>query len=236
MSEKEETTILNTENSKVIPKETSEQNNTHDAECDMNNEASVEVNNQTEQKIDCDMETNAVAMDIKETETVELSAELQSSNSENKCSSDKEIINEEKSTTDQEMSTIPASVNKEDSTSKEPQLADTTADAIVESQPIANGTTSKAEQSKPQISNSIGSLKLLNQYDSSSDEDEDSSSSDEDSPGADSESDSDDSSETSKDKAIGTPPQSNMELNTLANNILNSVMSRDNYREVSSDS
>lgn len=99
-------------------------------------------------------------------------------------------------------------------------------------------TDEAAPQQKPyhQITPSIGSLGLLNQYASSSDEDDDSSSdsSSIDSTETESETDSDDD-----DSSVVSNNASNVaketQLNTMANNILNDAMSRENYRDVSSD-
>lgn len=79
---------------------------------------------------------------------------------------------------------------------------------------------------------SIGSLGLLNQYASSSDDDADSSS-DDDSGSVESESDSDD---TSSIEVIEAPSDVDKNVDAAAKSILDSVMSRANYRDVSSDS
>lgn len=95
-------------------------------------------------------------------------------------------------------------------------------------------TTSGVKQDELKFNQSIGSLGLLNQYASSSDEDEDSS--DDDSQNADSECESDSSIEEIEECPKLTSATNATELNTLANNILSSVMSRSNYRVASSDS
>lgn len=119
---------------------------------------------------------------------------------------------------------------EEKSTSTNKETVDK--DTIMETQKSENKSKSEA----PKANISIGSLGLLNQYDSSSDEDEDSSSSDDDGASADSESETDDTDDSSNAEILGTPAIKDKELNTMANNILNSVMSRQNYRDVSSDS
>lgn len=98
-------------------------------------------------------------------------------------------------------------------------------------------TEGKSKPEKPQANKSIGSLGLLNQYASSSDDDDDSSSSDDDGASADSESETDDDTgDSSNNEVLGTPALKDKELTTMANGILNSAMSRQNYREASSDS
>lgn len=95
----------------------------------------------------------------------------------------------------------------------------------------------KSKPDKSPANKSIGSLGLLNQYASSSDEDDDSSSDDDDGASADSESETDDDTgDSSNNEVLGTPAVKDKELTTMANGILNSVMSRQNYREASSDS
>lgn len=92
------------------------------------------------------------------------------------------------------------------------------------------------KQHKTQIQTPIGSLALLNQYASSSDDEEEDSSSDDDSQNADNESESDSADNSSNNQAIGTQAtDKEKEISSVAHNILNSVMSRDNYREASSD-
>lgn len=102
-----------------------------------------------------------------------------------------------------------------------------------------NAASNGENKDKQPAQKALGSLGLLNQYASSSDEDEDSSSSDDDDDSQDadseSESESDIADDSSNREVLGTPASKDKELNTIANNILNSVMSRENYRDVSSD-
>lgn len=84
--------------------------------------------------------------------------------------------------------------------------------------------------------NSIGSLGLLNQYASSSDEDEDSSSDDDSESGSDSDESEKESDDTSSIEVIEAPSDTDKNLDAAAKSILDSVMSRANYRDVSSDS
>lgn len=98
------------------------------------------------------------------------------------------------------------------------------------------------QQKSPAVTASIGSLGLLNQYVSSSDEDEDSSESSDDSDESETETETDTESDDSSvinnnvealDAPITTVTEN--QLNTMANNILASALSRNNYRDVSSD-
>lgn len=93
---------------------------------------------------------------------------------------------------------------------------------------VTENTVTITDNKTKEDTNRIGSLGLLNQYSSSSDEEEDSTSSEEDS-------DSEDDTESSQ--VIETPAveDKDKELNTLANCILNNVMSRENYREADQD-
>lgn len=99
-----------------------------------------------------------------------------------------------------------------------------------------NTNESLTNQKKQPDPKPLGSLGLLNQYSSSSDEDEDSSSDDDDDDESDSESESESEPDVPSNKeGPGIPPPNDAELNTIANDILNSVMSRENYRNVPSD-
>lgn len=114
----------------------------------------------------------------------------------------------------------------------------------------ANVGVAQQKTPKPHtIAHSIGSLGLLNQYVSSSDDDDDEDSSDSSSESDDSESetgtesddDDDDSSDNSNDVSNNvelldaSAVTKDNQLNALAKNILNDVMSRNSYREASSD-
>lgn len=114
--------------------------------------------------------------------------------------------------------------------------------------PVGVGVKVAKQQQPHPVTPSIGSLSLLNQYDSSSDEDESSSDSSSSSSGesdgsedSDSESESDDNdSNIASSNNVETVPNApgateGNQLNALANTILNGVLSRNNYREVSSD-
>lgn len=94
----------------------------------------------------------------------------------------------------------------------------------------------RAIQSNLPTSKPIGSLGLLNQYASSSDEDEDSSSSEDEGGSEENENESDDTDETSSIEVIEEPTNDDTQLDSAAKSILDSVMSRENYRDVSSDS
>lgn len=98
--------------------------------------------------------------------------------------------------------------------------------------------TNEAVHQEPHtIAPALGSLGLLNQYVSSSDEDDDSSESSSNSSDSESETDSDDdddSSSVSSNAKINNVTKEN-QLDAMANNILNDAMSRNNYRDVSSD-
>lgn len=99
-----------------------------------------------------------------------------------------------------------------------------------------NTNESSTNQKKQPDPKPLGSLGLLNQYSSSSDEDEDSSSDDGDDDDSASESESESEPDVpSNIEGPGIPPPNDTELNTIANDILNSVMSRENYRNVPSD-
>lgn len=158
-------------------------------------------------------------------------------------STDLPISDAQKPPTTNEPTTNDKPVIGNDSMCNETTAKSIADDANVESKQsntVENGIVSgEVKQQKPQIAGSIGSLGLLNQYVSSSDEDDSSSSSsssgDSSSDDADTESESDDSTDASNNEVLGMPAIKDKELNTLANNILNTALSRDNYREASSD-
>lgn len=135
-----------------------------------------------------------------------------------------------------------AGINDSTAISAETQKSCTQIDAIT--------IDVEAKQQKPSaVAPSIGSLGLLNQYASSSDEDEDEDSSESDSSSSNCSSESDDSeTETESDEdddssVVGNDVEivdapsvtSENQLNAMANNILAGAMSRNNYRQASSD-
>lgn len=145
--------------------------------------------------------------------------------------------------------TVQETVDAEHKVTEPNSIEKTVADSVknitdsVTSDPQENtqhGLTESTQQNmanneKQSVTKTLGSLGLLNQYASSSDGDEDSSDDDDDNnQNADSESESD-SDDSGNVEILETPAQEDKELNTLANNILNSAMSRENYRNVSSD-
>lgn len=181
-------------------------------------------------------------------ESVELhenpSVEMETVNKEAALDEHKPTTNEEKDTPGNE------AVISNDSVSIEiAEKADNSIEAP-KSALKTNAVTVDVEAMQPKpytaASSSIGSLGLLNQYASSSDEDEDSSesgssSSSSESADSDTETESDDEDEesTAVDNNVEMPnapsAATETQLNTMANDILASVMSRDNYRDASSD-
>lgn len=233
----ERATVSNKDESKIAATDTNVQNDTHEASSKTKMDASVEVNNFLEdQDKSANVELKTVAMDVIETEEINSPEAHQTQHSEIKSVCEEPNSNEQKLSADHQMTT-----------NSEPKVGDDSTFGVIQSESISSDVNSEHQQSvtmsnvaanqpKPQIANSIGSLKLLNQYVSSSDEDEDSSSSEDGSSDADGESESDDISDSSNNKVLDTPTTNDKELNTLANNIFNSAVSRGNYREASSDS
>lgn len=108
-------------------------------------------------------------------------------------------------------------------------------DTKMETQNSNDYTGNESKQPQPPIRNSIGSLGLLNQYTSSSDENEsDTSSGDENDDDDDSDSGNNTTGSSSNTEVPDTNVAKDKELNTSSNGILNSTMSRENYREAES--
>lgn len=123
-------------------------------------------------------------------------------------------------------------------------------ESLIQANAIAIDIEAKPQKTQT-ATPAIGSLGLLNQYASSSDEDEDSSESGSDSSScsssdsadSDTETESDDEDEDDEPKAIennvemanASSAATENQLDAMANNILASVMSRNDYRDASSD-
>lgn len=234
----ENTTISEENETKTVPiTDTNDENKTNPS-LSKSDVASVEPNTQInlEKPSNADVISASNVMDVNETHEIIPNESSQAvvigieSVPEHDISSEQPHVSSDIETaqnTDPNTSII-------DSTPNESQPTNEISDEKMESETIAAPKPQK-KTPHPQIPQSIGSLKLLDQYGSSSDEDEDSSSNDDD-DSADSESESNDSRNLSNNEVLGAPAKNDKELNTLANNILNSVMSRENYREASSDS
>lgn len=191
------------------------------------------------ESIPCEMEVTESRL---ETESVEIetvkSIEMKKLNSETVTEA-VQISSQQKDTTEDSQQITDKSPQNEPVAQ---QIVEENKESIEnESNMETQATEGKSKQEKSPANKSIGSLLgslgLLNQYASSSDEDDDSSSDDDDGASADSESETDDDTgDSSNNEVLGTPAVKDKELTTMANGILNSVMSRQNYREASSDS
>lgn len=229
------TTVSEKNETITTPTDSNDENKTN-ASVSKTDDDSVESNTQTnlEKPSDAGVISASNTMDVNETQEITPNNTSQAEAMGNESVSEHAISSEQPHVPSNVQTAQHSDPNKSiiDSMPNESQPINENCDEKMESETVA-APKPPEKSPNPQIAPSIGSLNLLNQYGSSSDEDEDSSSSDDDDESADSEN---DSSNSSNKGVVGTPAKNDKELNTLANNILNSVMSRDNYREASSDS
>lgn len=225
-----EKNVLSTEPVNAVEKSQTNENDTFGS----NSVGSEKITGQTNAD-------NSCAVDLMETSKNERTEEEKISNTapENSLQTMPMETNSEGSTTNKQLET-----HSDDTIISADQILDSNSDCNekstekVNSEPKMESENSgnNSKQQNVQVPVPIGSLALLNQYASSSEEEEDGSSNDDDSQDADSESESDNPDNSSNNKVIATQAtDKDKELSSLAHSILDSVMSRDNYREASSE-
>lgn len=246
-----------TVDSTAIPTKMDETSKTNDKQGGELNSSGTIENGHSEEPCTGQSIANGNTMDViveSKVESIEMerenpSVEMETVNKESALDEHKQLTSEQK-----ESPAVDAVVSNDTvciSIAEKDNTADETQESVTQTNAVIIDVETK-QQKPPAYVPSIGSLGLLNQYASSSDDDEDSSESSSGSDSCSSSSSESDDSDTEaesdeEDNDDSNAVQNNVEmptassaptdnqLNTMANDILAGVMSRNKYRDASSD-